>query len=478
MQGCAGLEVEIARAVAKSVLGDDTKVRFVETSSSTRDAMFSQGAIDVALGSFTVTDERMAKYAFADSYYADMTRLFVQSGADYARLSDMCDSALKIVVRKTSSGYAALEQYVAEACPTTQPTVVPMDITYEQMVSEVSDGTYAASCLEHATLAPLVSENADKIKLLADLFGEQRYAPGMPASSLRLLKLVDDVMGRAAASGDIRAWTIGNGVTVFPDQHRISEVDVIRQRGALRVGTGFNAGGLSTCTESEGIVTCEGVEVDIARAIAQTVLGSEGQVVFVESSSATRDAQFANGDIDISVASFTTNAERRKLYAFADVYYTERTRIVVGSGATGNELAEMCASSTPICARASSSVLAGVEAEVRDACGEGAALTVSGVDGTYEELLAKVGSECGGLALEGIKAQALIKGKEDSYRLLDTAFGAQDYAPGMPLASTELLRLADDAMYTLAPELPAILEKHGVPTQAETTNESTDETTN
>ena len=67
-----GMEIDLARMVAKAILGDENAVKFIIVgSANTRAAMLENGEIDIAIATFTITEERKRDFNFSRSYFSD-----------------------------------------------------------------------------------------------------------------------------------------------------------------------------------------------------------------------------------------------------------------------------------------------------------------------------------------------------------------------------------------------------------------------
>lgn len=75
----------------------------------------------------------------------------------------------------------------------------------------------------------------------------------------------------------------------------------------------------------------EGMEPDIARLIAKELTGSEDNVEFVGVTAKTRGPLLDNGELDMVIATFTINDERKKTYNFTTPYYSDEIGFLVRS---------------------------------------------------------------------------------------------------------------------------------------------------
>jgi putative glutamine transport system substrate-binding protein len=99
------------------------------------------------------------------------------------------------------------------------------------------------------------------------------------------------------------------------------QIKAIRERGVLRVGVKVDVPRFGYLNPATGEI--EGMEIDLARAIAKDILGDENAVRFMNITAQTRGAMLDNGEIDIVVATFTITEERRQNFNFSRPYFTD-----------------------------------------------------------------------------------------------------------------------------------------------------------
>ena len=59
-----GFDVDVAKALAKKILGDEKKLELKEVTSKTRIPMLKNGDIDAIIATMTITEERKKKWIF------------------------------------------------------------------------------------------------------------------------------------------------------------------------------------------------------------------------------------------------------------------------------------------------------------------------------------------------------------------------------------------------------------------------------
>ncbi len=84
-----GYEIEIARRIAREILGDAKKIEFVPVTAKTRAALLDNGEVDMVIATFTITPERRKIVDFSPVYYTDGIKLLVKKDAGIKSLKDM-----------------------------------------------------------------------------------------------------------------------------------------------------------------------------------------------------------------------------------------------------------------------------------------------------------------------------------------------------------------------------------------------------
>lgn len=79
-----GFEVDVAKLLAKSILGDEKKIKLVAVNAKTRGPLLDNGSIDAVIATFTITPERKRVYNFSEPYYKDSVGLLVLKERGYS----------------------------------------------------------------------------------------------------------------------------------------------------------------------------------------------------------------------------------------------------------------------------------------------------------------------------------------------------------------------------------------------------------
>ena len=140
--------------------------------------------------------------------------------------------------------------------------------------------------------------------------------------------LVVAALGLTACGDDDDDDTAGNGggdETEFPAGSTMAK---IQDAGKITVGTKFDQPlfGLKDPRSNE----VEGFDVEIANLIVDEI-GEDVEIKFVETPSAIRETAIQDGTVDMVVATYTINDERKQKVAFAGPYYVAGQDIMVAA---------------------------------------------------------------------------------------------------------------------------------------------------
>lgn len=112
-------------------------------------------------------------------------------------------------------------------------------------------------------------------------------------------------------------------------------MDAIKADGVLTVGVKEDVPGFGMRDTASGEI--EGYEIDLAKKIAEELLGDPEAVKLVPVTAKTRGPLLDNGELDMVVATFTITEERKETYHFTPSYYQDAVGLLVkkDNGYTG-----------------------------------------------------------------------------------------------------------------------------------------------
>ncbi|MFD9627124.1 transporter substrate-binding domain-containing protein [Peribacillus muralis] len=98
-----GFDIDIAKALAAEILGDENKVKFKEVTSKTRMALLNNGDIDAIVATMTITEDRKKEVDFTDVYFDAGQSLLVKKGSDVKGIDSLKGKKVLAVKGSTSS---------------------------------------------------------------------------------------------------------------------------------------------------------------------------------------------------------------------------------------------------------------------------------------------------------------------------------------------------------------------------------------
>ena len=105
-----------------------------------------------------------------------------------------------------------------------------------------------------------------------------------------------------------------------------AELEEILKRGQLMIAVKDNVRPLGF-SDQEGEL--QGLEIDLARRLAQELLGDPQAVIFQPVSNQKRLQIVIDGDVDLAIARVTVTASRNRLVDFSPYYYLDGTGLVI-----------------------------------------------------------------------------------------------------------------------------------------------------
>lgn len=104
-------------------------------------------------------------------------------------------------------------------------------------------------------------------------------------------------------------------------------IEAIQEAGVLNVGIKDDVPGFGQRNTSTDEI--EGFEIEIAKKIAEEITGSADNVNLTPVTAKTRGPLLDNGELDLVIATFTINDERKETYNFSEPYYEDAVGILV-----------------------------------------------------------------------------------------------------------------------------------------------------
>lgn len=203
-----GFDVEIARIVARRVFGAKIarNIRFVETTSKTREAALTSGAVDLVAATYTITPARQELVDFSRPYFVTGQALLTRrADRDIRTVADLAGRSVCTVTGSTSA------TNLASAAPAAVPVLLD---TYSACVAALDAGTVDAVTTDEGILLGFVARSPGAYRVVGPPFTTEYYGIGLPPGDAVLERRVDAALARSFRDGSwARAWKRTIGVT-------------------------------------------------------------------------------------------------------------------------------------------------------------------------------------------------------------------------------------------------------------------------
>ncbi len=228
-------------------------------------------------------------------------------------------------------------------------------------------------------------------------------------------------------------------VTLIPALAEDSaEVAAIKERGKLLVGVKADVPGFGY-QELGG--DYEGLEIDLAKKMAEVILGDANAVEFTAVTAKTRGPLLDTGELDMVIATFTIKPDRIIQYDFSKPYFVDAIGLLVMKDSGIESFADL----------AGQTIGVAQSATTRDALQAAADATGMAVDfaefPTYPDI--KAALESGRVACFSVDKAILMGYLDDSTTLLADSFAAQPYGVALKKGNEGLLAIVNDTIATL-----------------------------
>ncbi|WP_049627092.1 transporter substrate-binding domain-containing protein [Bacillus sp. JFL15] len=187
-----GFDIDIAKQIAKDILGDEKKAEFKEVTSKTRIPMLQNGDIDAITATMTITDERKKEVDFSDVYFEAGQSLLVKKGSRIKSTEDLGKGSKVLAVKGSTSS-----QNIREKAP--DASVLEFE-NYAEAFTALKAGQGDALTTDNAILYGMADENK-QYQLTGDTFTDEPYGIAVKKGQSGLVKEINASLKKMKADG-------------------------------------------------------------------------------------------------------------------------------------------------------------------------------------------------------------------------------------------------------------------------------------
>jgi glutamate transport system substrate-binding protein len=192
----SGFDVDVATYVAGELGYKPDKIEWKESPSAQRENLIQNGQVTFIAATYSITDARKEKVAFAGPYLLTGQSLLVRSdsnditgAASLANNKILCSVSGSTPAQKIKDEYPAvqLQQYD----------------TYSACIEALKNGAVDAVTTDEVILAGYAAQSPGAFKIVGEPFSEERYGIGLKKDDAELRTKINDALKKMEDSG---AW--------------------------------------------------------------------------------------------------------------------------------------------------------------------------------------------------------------------------------------------------------------------------------
>ncbi|WP_043500046.1 glutamate ABC transporter substrate-binding protein [Georgenia sp. SUBG003] len=170
-----GFDVDVAKYVAEKLGYSEDQIEFVESVSSQRETLLENGSVDMIFATYSITDERKERVAFAGPYFVAGQDLLVASDNTDITGPDTLDGKVLCSVEGSTSAERIRDEHSEGV------ELYPAQ-TYSECVELLSAGNVDAVTTDDVILAGYAAQPQyeGQFKVVGNPFSEENYGVGLP----------------------------------------------------------------------------------------------------------------------------------------------------------------------------------------------------------------------------------------------------------------------------------------------------------
>jgi putative glutamine transport system substrate-binding protein len=188
-----GFDIDVAKQLAKEILGDETKVEFVEVTSKTRIPLLNKGDIDAIIATMTITEDRKKEVGFTEVYFEAGQSLLVKKGSPVQSIDDLTKDTTVIAVKGSTS-----TDNIRVAAP--DAPVLEFE-NYAEAFTALKAGKGEALTTDNSILLGMASED-DSFELVGGTFTDEPYGIAVKKGEQEFLDALNDALESLKSNGE------------------------------------------------------------------------------------------------------------------------------------------------------------------------------------------------------------------------------------------------------------------------------------
>lgn len=191
-----GFDVDIAKAIAKKIFGDETKIELKSVVSKTRIPMLQQGDIDAIIATMTITEERSKEVLFTDPYFDAGQSLLVKKGSPIQSIEDV-KSGVRVISVKGSTSAKRIQEMAPNA------TLLQFD-NYQNAFMALKSGKGDVLTTDNVILLGMSKEDPNYV-VVGENFSDEPYGIAVRKGDVEFANFINGVLKEMKSDGSYDA---------------------------------------------------------------------------------------------------------------------------------------------------------------------------------------------------------------------------------------------------------------------------------
>jgi aspartate/glutamate/glutamine transport system substrate-binding protein len=188
-----GFDIDIAKGLAKKILGDENKIELKEVTSKTRIPMLNNGEIDAIIATMTITEDRKKEVDFSDVYFMAGQSLLVKKDSKINSVKDLKKGMTVLTAKGSTSA-----QNIRKAAP--EVNVLEFE-NYAEAFTALKAGQGDALTTDNALLWGMAKQDPN-FRVLDETFTEEPYGIAVRKGDKELLQVINEYLKEIKENGE------------------------------------------------------------------------------------------------------------------------------------------------------------------------------------------------------------------------------------------------------------------------------------
>lgn len=191
-----GFDIDISKAIAKHILGDENAIELKEVTSKTRIPMLNNGEIDMVVATMTITEERKQEVDFSDVYFQAGQSLLVKKGSPITGIESVTKDT-KILGSKGATSIKNIKDKVPGV------TVLEFD-NYQDAFAALKAGQGDALTTDDAILYGMAAQD-ENYEVVGEPFTDEPYGIAVQKGNTDVVQAINDALAELKSNGEYDA---------------------------------------------------------------------------------------------------------------------------------------------------------------------------------------------------------------------------------------------------------------------------------